>query len=89
VGSIFEGRRTVVIVSAHPAFLFIDGPYSVQPPEYLAAAIAFETCSIQRHRTHEAEFPGARVPREIYSGTAAVERCEKAYRECLLVLGKE
>ncbi len=89
VSSILEGRRTDAIVSAHPAFMFVSGSYSVQEPEFLAGTIAFMACSIQLHRTYESEFPGRRVPRDIYSsGSAARERCEKANHECLLALGK-
>jgi len=89
VDSIIEGTRTFVIVTAHPAFMFVSGPGSVQEPEFLAATISFMACSTQLHRTYEAEFPGRRVPRDIYSsGSAARERCEKAYHECLLALGK-
>ena len=88
VNSIFEGGRTVVIVTAHPAFMFIDGPHSVQAPELLAATIAHMACSCQLHRDYEAEFPGGRATRDVYSGNAAQERCEKAYHECLLALGK-
>jgi hypothetical protein len=89
VGSILEGTRTFVIVTAHPAFMFISGPYTVHEPEFLAGTIAFMACSIQLHRTYESEFPGRRVPRDIYSsGSAARERCEKANHECLLALGK-
>ena len=89
VGSILEGRTTDAIVTAHPAFMFVSGPYSVQEPEFLAANIAFMACSIQLHRTYEAEFPGRQVPLDTYSwGGAARERCEKARHECLLALGK-
>lgn len=89
VSSIFEGSRSFVIVTAHPAFMFVSGPYSVQEPEFLAGTIAFMACSIQLHRTYEAKLPGHRVPRDIYSsGSAARERCGKAYHECLLALGK-
>lgn len=88
VGSILEGRRTIAVVTAHPAFMFLDGPHSSQDPEFLAGTISYMACSCELHRTHEAEFPGHRVPRDIYSGSAAQERCEKAYRECLLALGK-
>lgn len=90
VGSILEGRTTDAVVTAHPAFLFVSGDDSVQRPELLAANIAFIACSIQLHRTYEAECPGRRVPLDVYSwGGAARERCEKARHECLLVLGKE
>jgi hypothetical protein len=89
VGSILEVRRTDAVVTARPAFMFINEPYSVQEPEFLAGTIAFMACSIQLHRTYEAEFPGRRVPPDVYSsGSAARERCEKAYHECLLALGK-
>lgn len=88
VGSILEGTRTLVIVTAHPAFMLIDGPHSRQAPEFLAGTIAHMACSCQLHRTYEAGFPGRRIPRDVYSGTAAQERCEKAYNECLLALGK-
>jgi hypothetical protein len=88
VGSILEGTRTYVIVTAHPAFMFIDGPHSRQDPEFLAGTIAHLACSIQLHRTYEAEFPGRRVPRDVYSGSGAQERCDKACHECLLALGK-
>ena len=89
VGSIMEGRRSFVIVTAHPAFMFIDRPHWSQAAEFLAATMAFEACSVLLHRTHEAEHPRRRVPRDIYRGEAAVERCENAYRECLLALGKD
>jgi hypothetical protein len=89
VGSILEGSRTFVIVTAHPAFMFVSGPYSVQDSEFLAGTIAFMAFSIQLHRTYEAEFPGRRVPRDIYSGSAAKEHCEKAYHECLLAFGRD
>ena len=86
VNRILEGRRTTVIVTAHPAFMFIDGPHSNQAAEFLAATIAFEACSVQLHRSYEAEYPGLRVPKDIYSGSAARERCMKAYQECLVAL---
>jgi hypothetical protein len=86
VGSILEGRRTVAVVTAHPAFVLIDRAYWAQASEFLAAIVAFEACSIQLHRTYEAELSGRRVPRDLYAGSAAFERCEKAYRECLLAL---
>jgi hypothetical protein len=89
VDSILEGSRSYVIVTAHPAFMFVSGPHSLQEPEFLAGTMAFMAGSIQLHRTYEAEFPGRRVPRDIYSsGSAARERCEKAYNECLLAFGK-
>ncbi len=88
VDSIFEGRRTMAIVTAHPAFMFIDGPHSVQDVEVLAGTIAHMACGCQLHRTYEAEFPGRRVPRDVYSGSAARERCDKEYQECLLALGR-
>ncbi|HEX9244462.1 MAG TPA: hypothetical protein VF875_18640, partial [Anaeromyxobacter sp.] len=88
VSSIIEGTRTDAIVTAHPAFMFVDGPHSGQDPAFLAGTIAHMACSCQLHRNYEAEFPGRRVPRDIYSGNAAQERCEKAYQECLLALGK-
>ncbi len=91
VGSILEGRTTDAVVTAHPAFMFINEPYSVQEPEFLAGNIASMACRVQLHRTYEVEFPGRRgrrVPRDIYAGSAADERCSKAYYECLLALGK-
>jgi hypothetical protein len=89
VGSILEARLTEAVVTARPAFMFVSGPNSSQDPEFLAGAIAFMACSIQLHRTYESEFPGRRVPPDVYSsGSAARERCEKAYHECLLALGK-
>ena len=89
VGSIIEGSRMSVYAAAHPAFMFIDGSHSRQLPELLAGDIAYLACSCQLHRTHQAEFPGRRVPRDVYFGSAAWERCENAYRECLLALGIE
>src|SRR5512133_1061343 len=70
---VVEGRKTVATVTAHPALMFIDGPSSRQDPEFLAATIAFLACSCELHRRHEAEFPGRRVPRDVYSSAAAVE----------------
>lgn len=89
VGSILEGRRSAVIVTAHPAFMFIDGPHSGQEPELLAATIAHMACSCLIHREYEVRHPGRRVPREVYAGAEALSRCEEAYRECLLRLGHE
>jgi hypothetical protein len=86
VDSIFEGRRTTALVTAHPAFMFVDGPHSGQDPEFLAGTIAYLARSCQLHRAYEAEHPGRRVPRDVYLGSAALERCDKAYRECLLAL---
>jgi len=90
VGSILEAGRTEAVVTARPAFMFVSGPYAVQEPEFLAGTIAFMACSIQLHRAYEAEFPGRRVPTDVYSsGSTARERCEKAKQECLKALGKE
>jgi hypothetical protein len=88
VGTIVEGTRTVTVVTAHPAFMYIDGPSSRQDPTLLAGTIAFLACSCELHRRHEAEFPGRRVPRDVYSSAAAVECCEKAHEDCLLALGR-
>lgn len=88
VGSIFAGRRTFVIVTAHPAFMFIDGPHSRQEPEFLAGTLAYLACSCELHRAYGAEFPGRRVPRDVYAGRAAEVRCESAHAECLQALGK-
>jgi hypothetical protein len=87
VDSIVEGRRTTIIVTAHPAFMFIQGPDWGRGPEVLAADIAFMACSCQLHRTYEARFPGLRVPRDIYAGSDARVRCSEAYQECLVALG--
>ncbi len=88
VSTIIEARRTNIVVTAHPAFMFVNGPDWRQEPELLAAVFAFMACSCQLHRIYEAEVLGRRVPREIFAGVAAQERCNDAYRECLLSLGK-
>jgi hypothetical protein len=89
VSAIIEGSRTAVIVTAHPALMLVDGPHARQIPEFLAGTITHMACSCQLHRTYEAEFPGRRVPRNIYADRAAQERCDSAYDECLLALGKD
>lgn len=86
VDSILEGGRTVAVVTASPAFIFIDRPHADQAPALLAATIAHLACSCQLHRDYQSAFPGRRVPRDTYSGSHAQERCEAAYRECLLAL---
>lgn len=89
VGSILEARKTEAVVTARPAFMCISETCSVQEPEFLAGVIAFMACSIQLHRAYQSAFPGRRVPRDVFSsGNAPRESCEKAYRECLLALGK-
>ena len=88
VGSIVEGRITDGTPSAHPVLLTVDGPDSSRGPEYLAASIAHMACCTQLYRNYEVEFPGRRVPRDVFAGTAAKERCDKAFYECLSVLGK-
>ena len=88
VQSIIEGRRTTMVVTAHPAFIFVDEPHSAQEPEFLAATIAHMACSCRLHRDYEAEFPGRRVPHDVYCGSAAQERCARAYEECLSALGR-
>jgi hypothetical protein len=89
VNSVLEGKETTIVVTAHPAFIFIDEAYAGQDPEYLAATIAHMACSCQLHRQYEADFPNRPVPRDIYAGSVAQERCEQAYRDCLRVLGIE
>jgi glycerol-3-phosphate cytidylyltransferase-like family protein len=88
VDAIVEGHKTTIIIGAHPAMVFIHGPDWRQGAEVLAATIAFMACGCQLHRTFEAEFPGRRVPRDIYAGNAARERCDEAYQECLRALGR-
>jgi hypothetical protein len=88
VSAILEGTRTDAVVSAHPAWMFIGGPDLIQDPEFLAATIAYWACSCQLHRSYEAEFPGRPVPVDVYFGSAAQERCERDYNECLLALGR-
>jgi len=53
----------------------------------MMSAIHHMACSCQLHRQYEREFPGRPVPRDIYAGSVAQERCEQAYHECLRVLG--
>lgn len=89
VGTLVEGTRSTVIVTARPAFMFVDGPHSRQEPAFLAGTIAYMACSCQLHRTYEAEHPGRRVPRDVYAGGPAQERCDEAYRACLRALGSE
>lgn len=89
VGMILEGTRTTVKPGAHPAFILIDGPHSRQEPEFLAGTIVYMARSCQLHRAYEAAYPGRRVPREVYAGKPAQERCDEAYRACLRDLGKE
>jgi hypothetical protein len=74
--------------NAHPAFMTVNGPDWSHGPEYVAACIAHMACSGQLYRNYEAEFPGRRVPRDIFAGSAAKERCDKAFYECLAALGK-
>lgn len=87
VTSIIEARRTTIIVTAHPAFILIDGAHAGQNSELLAATIAHMACSCQLHRQYEANFPSRPVPRDTYAGSVAQERCELAYRECIRALG--
>lgn len=88
VTSIMEARRTTIIVTAHPAFILLDGAHAGQDSEHLAASIAQMTCSCQLHRQYEASFPSRPVPQDVYAGTVAQERCDAAYRECMRALGK-
>jgi hypothetical protein len=88
VGSILEGGATDGMFNAHPAFMTVSVPDWSRGPEYLAACIAHMACIGQLYRSYEAEFPGRRVPRDVFTSSAAKERCDRAFYECLSALGK-
>lgn len=88
VNRIVEGWRTFIIVDAHPSFIFIDRSCVEHDVPYMAGVLAHLACSCQLHRDFEALNPGRKVPRVEYSGPAAKERCERAYRECVDALSE-
>lgn len=83
VHSIFESRKSFIVVDSHPSFMFVLRDAASQPPILLAAAIAQMAFRCQLHRDHQATQPGRPVPREIHAGPAALELCDRAYRECV------
>ncbi|WP_041450418.1 hypothetical protein [Anaeromyxobacter dehalogenans] len=89
VGTIVEGTRTTVKLGARPALMFIGAPHSRQEQAFLAATIAYLACSCELHARYEAEHPGHRVPRDVYAGKPAEERCGEEYRACLRALGTD
>lgn len=85
--SILEGRRTEYLGSARSAMIMVNAR-DFQEPEFLAAYIAAMACGLQVYWNYSAGASGRPVPRDVYSGSAAFDLCDKAYQEALVTLGK-
>jgi hypothetical protein len=85
---IVEGWKSFIMVTLHPAYIFISRKDADQTVVYRASVLSHMACSCELHRGYEMQFPRRRVPREVFSGPVAQESCMKAYYECMAMLSK-